>query len=247
MTIIPQPTPVWLSEQATRELVISARRAKASLLAIISGIDSKVEARRATINNSLNDLDVKDRLRAVDASASTLKITLKNETNKERTELLRSLARMHETAAAAIGFWDNPVSIVLRETIASDKRATIYGNLASAGPVELKSFASLAIAAKDLELGAAVISRLHGISPASARPASPKVLADSLRGDLSRELHAALLEVDSLLTESVLANRNFEAGRSGNNAGIGSVEAALKRRRLEAVGGKAVEGDDSDE
>ncbi len=245
MTLIPTPTPVWLSEQAVRELVVSARRAKASLLAIISSIDSKVEARRATINQSLSDLDMKARLAAVDASASTLKASLKNETSKARTDTLRSLARLNETAKAAVQFWDNSVSIVLRETIASEKRATIFANLASAGPVELKGFSSLAIAAKDMDMGAAVIGRLHAISPSSARPASPKFLADALRGDLSRELHGALLECDSLLHEAVLANRNFEAGRSGNNAGIGSVEAALKRRRMEAIGGKPV--DDSDD
>lgn len=245
MTIIPQPTPVWLSEQAVRELVQNARKAKASLLAIIAGIDGKVEARRTTINNSLSDLDTKARLAAVDASVMSLKASLKNETNKQRTDHLRTIARLNEQAKAAIQFWDSPVVILMRETIASAKRQVIFQNLEAAGPVELKGFASLAVATKDKDMASAVVARLHAITPSSARPVSPKLVADELVGELSRELHSALLECDSLFTESALANRNFEAGRSGSNAGIGSVEAALKRRRLEAVGGKRV--DDSDD
>lgn len=242
---IPTPTPVWMSEAQVRDLVISARRAKASLLAIISGIDTKVAARRDVINKSLNDLDVRERMRAVDASASTLKASLKTETNVERTQILRTLARANDQAKGALQFYDNAVAMVLRETIASSKRQVMFANLESAGPVELKAFGSLAIAGKDLDLGSAVIARLHAIHPASARPISPRAVADALLGELQREIMGALLECDSLLTESVLANRNFEAGRSGNNAGIGSVEAALKRRRLEEVGGKRV--DDSDD
>lgn len=244
MTIIPQPTPVWLSEQAVRTLVQDARRAKASLLAVIAGIDEKVSKRRDTINRSLADLSMKDRVAAVDASASTLKATLKAETNKQRTELLRSISRLNEQAKAAIQFYDNPVAMLLRDTIASAKRVTIFQNLESAGPVELKGFASLAIATGDPDMASAVVARLHAISPASARPASPKTVADALVGELQRELMGALLEVDSLLTEAVLADRLFEQGRS-SSTGIGSVELALRNRRLAEVGGTRVDdGDD---
>lgn len=86
----------------------------------------------------------------------------------------------------AIGFYDNPVAIVLRDTIASTKRATIYHNLASAGPVELKGFSSLAITSKDKDMAAAVIGRLHAIQPSSARPVSPRAVADALVGELQR-------------------------------------------------------------
>jgi hypothetical protein len=240
MTIIPQPTPVWLSEAQVRDLVVSARRAKASLLAVIAGIDERVAKRRDQINNSLADLSMKDRVAAVDASASTLRASLKAETNKQRTELLRSISRMNEQAKAAIQFYDNPVAMLLRDTIASTKRVAIFQNLEAAGPVELKGFASLAIATGDRDMASAVVARLHAISPASARPTSPKSVADALVGELQRELMGALLEVDSLLTEAVLADRLFEQGRSGST-GIGSVELALKRRRDAAVGGTRVE------
>lgn len=242
---IPTPTPVWLSEAQVRDLVLSARKSKASLLAVIAGIDEKVSKRRDTINNSLADLSMKDRVAAVDASASTLKATLKAETNKQRTELLRSISRMNEQAKAAIQFYDNPVAMLLRDTIASTKRVTIFQNLESAGPVELKGFSSLAIATGDRDMASAVVARLHAISPASARPASPKAVAEALVGELQRELMGALLEVDSLLTEAVLADRLFEQGRSGST-GIGSVELALKRRRDAAVGGTRVEDDGDD-
>lgn len=244
MTIIPQPTPVWLSEAQVRDLVVSARKAKASLLAVIAGIDEKVSKRRDQINQSLADLSMKDRAAAVDASASTLKATLKAETNKQRTELLRSISRMNEQAKAAIQFYDNPVAMLLRDTIASTKRATIFQNLEAAGPVELKGFGSLAVATGDKDMASAVVARLHAISPASARPASPKAVANALVGELQREMHLALLEVDSILQAAVVADRQFEAGRSGSN-GIASVELALKNRRLAEVGGKRV--DDSDD
>lgn len=242
----PKIPPVWLSEAQVRDLVVSARKAKASLVALIAGIDSKVEARRETINKSLGDLDVKDRLRAVDASVSKLKADEKLATNVQRTEILRSIARMNETAQGAIQFYDNPVAMVLRETIASTKRVTIFQNLEAAGPVELKAFASLAIASKDKDMAAAVIGRLHAVQPASARPVSPRVVADALVGEVQREMHGALLEVDSILQAAVLVNRIFEAGRSGSS-GIGTVEAALKARRIAAVGGARVEDDGDDE
>lgn len=241
----PKIPPVWLSEQQVRDLVLNARRAKASLEAIISGIDSKVAARRDTINRSLGDLDVKDRLRAVDASVSKLKADEKLSTNPKRVELLREIARYNETAKAAIQFWDNPIAIVLRETIASTKRVTIFQNLESAGPVELKGFASLAIAAKDRDMAAAVIGRLHAISPASARPLSPRAVADALVGELQRELFGGLLEIDSLLQEAILIERMFTQERSGTN-GVASVALALKHRRDAAVNGARIE-DPSDD
>lgn len=183
---------------------------------------------------------------AVDAAVSTLKATLKADTNKERTAILRTLAAMNEQARGAVEFYDNPVAMLLRTTIASGKRATIYKNLDAAGPVELKSFASLAVATKDADMAAAVCSRLHAIHPASARPVSHRALADALMGGLQRELMGALLEVDSLFQEAILVDRMFEGGRSGNGGGIAQVEAALKRRRLEAIGGARVE-DEADE
>lgn len=134
----------------------------------------------------------------------------------------------------------------MRQTVASTRRATITANLEASGKRELGMFASLAISAKDAEMAAAAIAKLHTIVPASARPVSAKHVADALVGNLSRELHGALLEVDSLLTEAVLANRIFESGRSGSS-GIGSVELALKRRRDAAVGGMRVEDDADDE
>ncbi len=244
---ISKPAPVWLSEHDVRALVVAARKAKADLLAIIDGIDRKVAERRDTINKSLADLDTKARVAAVDASAATLKITLKNETNPRRVELLRAIARMNAQAQAAIEFWDNPVHVVLRATIASAKRSTVFENLAAAGPAELKAFSSLAVATKDLDLGAAIIGKLHAITPSTARPVSPRYVADALVGEVQRELHAGLLEIDSILTESALADRLFSQGRSGSAAGIGSVEAALKRRRLAEVGGKTIEGEGDDE
>lgn len=242
----PKAPAIWLSEQAVRDLVLSARKAKAALVALVAGIDDKVATRRDAINKSLSDLDVKDRLRAVDASVSKLKADEKLATNVQRTEILRSIARMNETAQGAIQFWDNPVAIVLRDTIASTKRATIFQNLEAAGPVELKAFASLAIAAKDKDMAAAVIGRLHAISPASARPVSPRSVADALVGDLQRELFGGLLEVDSQLQAAVLVNRMFEQERSGTN-GIATVEAALKARRIAAVGGARIQDEADDQ
>lgn len=236
----PKIPPVWLSETQVRELVQKARKAKDALVAIVNGIDAKVAARRELLNKSLSDLDTKDRLRAIDSAVSKIKADLKQESNVQRTEVLRSIARMNETAKAAIPFYDNPVAIVLRETISSSKRATIFQNLESAGPVELKGFASLAVAAKDADMAAAVIGRLHAIQPASARPVSPRSVADALVGEVQRELFAGLLEVDSLLQAAVLVNRMFEQERSGSN-GVATVEAALRARRIAEVGGKRVE------
>lgn len=240
---ISKPAPVWLSEHDVRALVVAARKAKADLLTIIADVDARVAKRRDELTKSLSDLGTAARLQAIDAAASTLKITLKNETNPRRVELLRAIARMNAQAQAAVEFWENPVHVVLRQTIASAKRSTVADNLAAAGPAELKAFASLAVATGDVDLASAVISKLHAITPSTARPVSPRYVADALVGELSRELHGGLLEVDSIMTEAALANRLMEQGRSGSAAGIGSVEAALKRRRLEAVGGKVIEGE----
>jgi len=67
MLTIPKPAPIWKSEADIRSLVQSARRAKASLLAILTDIDTRVGRRRDELNRSLSDLDMKSRLRAVDA------------------------------------------------------------------------------------------------------------------------------------------------------------------------------------
>jgi hypothetical protein len=236
----PKAPAIWLSETDVRALVQNARRAKDALVALVNGVDAKVEARRATITQSLSDLDVKDRLRAVDASVSKLKADEKLATGPRRVELLREIARYNETAKGAVEFWDSPVAIVLRETIASTKRATIFENLSAAGPVELKGFASLAIAARDKDMAAAVIGRLHAVQPASARPVSPRSVADALVGEVQRELHAGLLEVDSLMQEAILVERMFTQERSGTN-GVASVKLALQNRRLAEVNGARID------
>ena len=243
---IPTPTPVWLSAEQVRETVQKARRAKAELLAILAGIDAKVEKRREELNRSLSDLGTKARLAAIDASAATLKITLKNETNPRRVELLRAIARLNESAKAAIPLYDNPVTMLMRATVASDRRVTIAANIEASGKTELGMFAGLAVASKDQAMAAAVVSRPHGIKPMSARPASPRAVADAILGEEQRELYAALLECDAIMTEAALANRLMESGRSGAS-GIATVEAALKARRIAEVGGKRVDDSDADE
>jgi hypothetical protein len=237
----PKTPPVWLSETDVRSLVLSARKAKDSLVSIIAGIDAKVAARRDELNKNLSELPTSARLAAIDTAASTVKATLKAESNKPRTEILRSLARMNEQAKGAIPFWDNAVHVLLRQTIASAKRTTIFSNLAAAGPVELKAFSSLAIATKDADMASAVVGRLHEIAPSSARPVSPRAVADALVGELQREMMLALLEVDSQLQEAVLSDRLFESGNASGTNAVATVAMALKKRRLAEVGGARVE------
>jgi hypothetical protein len=242
--IAPKLVPVWLSESDVRSLVQNARKANASLLSIVNGIDAQVEARRKSLNENLSDLDIKSRLVAVDTAVSTLKVTLKADSSKKRTDILRSLARMTEQAKAAVQFWDSSVQVVMRNTIASAKRATIQTNLSAAGAVELKTFAALAVAGKDLDMAAAVISKLHEM-PASARPVSPRALADDLVGEVQREMHRALLEVDTILQEAILIDRMMETGRSGST-NIGAVKLALQRRNDALVGARVEdEADDA--
>lgn len=145
----PKAPSVWLNATQVRDLVLSARKAKASLIAIITGIEERVAARRDVLTKSLSDLDTKARLVAIDSAATKIKADEKIATNAQRTEILRSLARMNEQAKGAIPFYESSVQMLLRETIASSKRATIFQNLEAAGPVELKAFASLAIATAD--------------------------------------------------------------------------------------------------
>lgn len=241
---IPTPTPVWLSAEQVRETVQKARRAKSELVALIEGIEAKVAKRRDELNRSLSDLGTKARLAAIETAAASLKISLKNDTNAKRVELLRAIARLNESAKAAIPLYDNPVTMLMRATVASERRLTIAANIEASGRTELGMFAGLAVASKDLDMAAAVVSRLHGIKPMTARPASPRAVADAILGEEQRELFGALLEVDAIMTEAALANRLMESGRSGAS-GIATVEAALKARRIAEVGGRRV--DDSDD
>jgi hypothetical protein len=227
-----------MSEQQVRETVVAARKAKAELLAVIAGIDAKVSARRDDLAKNLSELPTAARLAAVDAAASTLKSTLKNETNPKRTELLRRIARLADDARRARSLYDNPVTMLMRATLASDKRRVIFDNMEASGKTELGMIAGLAVASKDLDMAAAVCARLYQVKPATGRPTSPRAVADALLGELQREMLGALLEVDSILTEAALANRLMESGRS---TGIGNVELALKKRREAEVGGARVE------
>lgn len=236
------PKPVWLSESDVRSLVNQARKAKADLLGIIEGIEAAVSSRRETLAKQLSSLDIRARMQAIDSTASTLKAEQKAATNLRRTELLRSLGRMNDTAKAALPLYESPVAMLLRRTVASERRRTIHANLEAAGQAELKAFAGLAMASNDLEMAAAVVSRLHAITPPSARPVPPRVVADEMMGELQREMQGGLMEVDRIMSEAFLANRLFESGRSGSS-GVGTIGIALKNRHIAAVGGKAV-GDD---
>ena len=84
--------------------------------------------------------------------------------------------------------------------------------VAGAGPVEVRQLATLAVATKDVVLGAAIQS-VNDRLPRRDRPVSSDELAAALVGDETREVQSAIAAIRLAVQSALNKNREYESGK----------------------------------
>ena len=102
--------------------------------------------------------------------------------------------------------------MLARAGLGEARRTDLMAQVAGAGPAEVRQLAMLAIATKDVVLGAAVQS-VNDRLPRRDRPISSAELADALVGEEARAVSTAIAAIKNAAQRALNANLEFEAGK----------------------------------
>lgn len=155
----------------------------------------------------------------------------------DRWAILREIDAIASGLSASDSLWAAPVVALARMGLGTDARTNHTAQLAGAGPAELKTAATLAVATSDRVLGAAVAALLDRM-PRKERTVSPAELAERLIGGDVRAAQAAISAVRQAQQRALNADREFASGRRNATARISQ---ALAQRDAAARAGDPVE------
>ena len=229
----------WLSETDITAVLSKARSNRQAHERLLGSLNSKIEHRRQDVGRSLSDIPTSQRTPIINKAISGYRNELKRESADTRIAYVREAGRHAEQVRSVGSHYRSPVQMLARQTLGSERRSRIIQQIASSGPAELASLAELAAATKDLELGAALCSRLADV-PRDKRPFSSAELADAMLGEKHRTVAQALMEIERLAIEAVHDDAAFETGNPNSHR---AVSLAMMRRAEEKVGGELPDED----
>jgi len=216
----------WMSETDIIAVLSKARSNRQAQESLLGSLQEKIERRRQAVDRSLIDIPASQRTPVITKALSGFRNELKRESADTRLAYVREAGRHAEQMKSVQSHYRSPVQMLARHTLGSERRSRIIEQIASSGPAELASLAELAAATKDLELGAALCSRVVDL-PRAERPFSTAELADALVGEKHRTVSQALMEIDRLAVEAVHNDTGFE---TGNHNAQRALSIALMKR-----------------
>jgi hypothetical protein len=222
----------WASETDVLASLQKARSNREAQQRLIRSLEDRVEGRRGDLARSLADLPEQQRVPTVNRALAGFRGELKRESAEKRLAHVREAGAHMATAAAVRAHYASPVQMLMRSSLGSERRSRLMQQIATSGPAELASFAELAAATKDMELAAALCSRVSDLA-VDRRPFAPVDLAEVLVGDQFRRVSQALIEVERLAEEAAHDDTAFEGG--GRNAHR-DLRTALMRRAEDEAG-----------
>ncbi|MEM6824438.1 MAG: hypothetical protein AAF566_04945 [Pseudomonadota bacterium] len=115
--------------------------------------------------------------------------------------------------ATTAALFASPQAVLARAGLGTPERTNYLAQLDGSGMVQLRNMAALAVATKNKPLGAAVMTLLDRMPPRS-RPVSAQDLAERLVGEETRAVQDGIARVRETVQRAIVANRDFERGRS---------------------------------
>lgn len=216
----------WASETDVQSRLAKAKTNRAEQRKLLGSLSEKIEKRRSEVDRSLSDLSGFERSQVVGKAVSGFRGELLGSSRNSRTAFVKQASEHATWKKSVATHYRHPMQMLTRETLGSERRSRILEQLKYSGPAELASFAELAAAKMDLEMGAAVCSRLAEL-PARDRPVSGNDVAEALVGTKFRTVANALAEIEQIADEVFLDEREFESGRAD---GRGRISLGLKKR-----------------
>lgn len=222
----------WASATDVGESLRLARNNRQGQRRLLDELDGKVERRKADIRHSLTDLPASQQSQLTNRAVSGFLGELRRISADQRVNFVRQAARQATDAAAIKAHYKSPAQMLARYSLGSERRSRILQQIAASGPAELESLAELAAATRDMELAAALCSRIYELPPAK-RSFSPQELADVLLGEEFRSVNRSLMEIERLGQEALNDDTSFETGRQSEQR---LLTIALMKRAEDGVG-----------
>ncbi|WP_271067289.1 hypothetical protein [Caulobacter sp. NIBR1757] len=214
------------------ESLRQARNNRQTQRRLLDELEGKVERRRADIRSSLADLPASQQSSLVSRAASGFLGELRRGTADTRVNHVRKGSLFAANAAAVPAHYRSPTQMLARYSLGSERRSRVLQQISASGPAELEALADLAAATRDMELAAALCSRIYEL-PSEKRSFSPQELADVLLGEEFRTVTRSLMEIERLAEEALADDSAFETGRKNEHRAL---NIAMMRRAEEAIG-----------
>lgn len=147
---------------------------------------------------------------------------------QQREELLKPFAKLASDAEFLLSLNQSPAQMLGRVALGDPKRTDYQAQLEGAGPVELQTAATTAIATNDLPLAAAIVTIVDR-RPKDRRPFPVSEFAAAVMGKQHTEVTRQLKGVIVAFNSAMAADREFERGRADP---LRNVSLALARRSL---------------
>lgn len=216
----------WMSITDLRSSLHRAQGLLTQHAALITKLEGQIAATKQSIEASATYLTASERLTVVSRAVTAKRKELVASSSAERVRLLNEINDEYHAIMASDIHYQSAVQVLMRSSIGRERRTLIAGQIADAGPAELLSLAHLAAATSDLEMGAALVTRVSNLQPGS-RPFSSQSLASALVGATFREADVIFGEAEAVITDAIAADKTFEAGKAD---AFGKIKAALLKR-----------------
>jgi hypothetical protein len=230
----------WMSVTDVLGRLQQARDNRQAQQRLLTSLNQQVEQRRVELERSLADLPEHERTNIINRTVAGTRAEMRKASNDTRTAHVRQAGKIHSEVAGAKALYGSSVQMLIRHNLGSERRSRILEQIADSGPAELAGLAELAAATRDVELAAALCSKVSRLMP-SERPFAAQELADVLVGDEHRKVAAAILEIERLTEEAAHDDTAF--GRNGRDP-VRSVKIARMKQAEAAVDGDLSELDE---
>jgi hypothetical protein len=228
----PEPAPITAGKLLPKaELVdlaaFAAKRAE-KLGQTIATLTAGAEARAAEVARSLAaaGFDPRSQADAADKARAKARAEIVANSSEARWAEIRQLVAAAEGLALTEALYASPQAVLARAGLGDPRRTDLMAQVAGAGPAEVRQLAMLAVATKDVVLGAAIQS-VNDRLPRRDRPVSSAELADALVGEEARAVSAAVAAIRDAAQRAIVANREFESGRTRS---VDRVKLALSNK-----------------
>jgi hypothetical protein len=190
------------------------RRAE-KLAKTIAALEQGADTRASEVADSLKGagFDPKAQRDAATKAKAKALVELRQNSEGARYEVLRELVAAASGLETTEQLFASPQAVLARAGIGTRERSDMMLQIEGAGPAELRNMATLAVATKNIVLGAAVQAVVDRM-PAKSRPLSTQQLAQALVGEETQKVQAAIAAVRHASQSAVNKNREFERGKA---------------------------------
>jgi hypothetical protein len=233
----------WASVTDVGDKLRQAKENRQAQRRLLDQLEVQVQRRRKSVDESLADLPSSQRVPLVNRAVAGRRGELKRETADQRTAYVREAARLSGELQAVRDHYKSPIQILMRKGLGSERRSRVLQQIEASGPAELASLAEFAAATKDMDLGAALCSRVANLMP-NQRPFSAQDLAHALVGDEHRLVTLSIMEAERLAEEALNDEATFERGAPDNHRLL-KIARMIQAEQAFAEGAPAAEDDET--